>query len=562
MSSKYTIGLDYGTNSVRTVIVNTSNGREVATAVWNYAHGNQGVILSRDPNLARQHPADYLTGAETTIRKALGLAKRSVHGFQPDQVIGIGVDTTGSTPLPVDVRGRALASDRRFAKNPAAMAWLWKDHTGVAEAAEITQLASKLRPQYLAKCGGTYSSEWFFSKILHCLRTSPDVFAAAHLWVECADWIPAMLTGTEAPDQLTVGICAAGHKAMYNDDWGGYPDAQFLSQLDPKLGELRARLRPKAHTIDRAVGSLTADWAKRTGLPDGIPVAVGAFDAHLGGVGSGIQPGTLVKIIGTSTCDMMVAPMGEKLADIPGLCGIVPGSILPGYYGLEAGQSAVGDIFNWFVNYVQPLGKKAGSHEALSSAAAKIAPGESGLLALDWNNGNRTILVDQRLTGLMLGQTLYTTPGEIYRALIEATAFGALTIINRFEEYGVKVEQIVNCGGIAEKNPLVMQIYADVTGRPIKISRSAQTCALGAAIAGAVVAGSAAGGYDNYQDAQNAMTGLKSRAFNPNPKAHEVYKRLYTLYRKLHDSFGTQQPNGSLYPVMKELIDIRTKTRS
>ena len=562
MSSKYTIGLDYGTNSVRTVIVNTANGREVATAVWNYAHGNQGVILSRDPNLARQHPADYLTGAETTIRKALGLAKRSVRGFQPDQVIGIGVDTTGSTPLPVDARGRALASDRRFAKNPAAMAWLWKDHTGVGEAAEITQLASKLRPQYLAKCGGIYSSEWFFSKILHCLRTSPDVFDAAHLWVECADWIPAMLTGTEAPDQLTVGICAAGHKAMYNDDWGGYPDAEFLSQLDPKLGDLRSRLRPKAHTIDRAVGGLTADWAKRTGLPAGIPVAVGAFDAHLGGVGSGIGPGTLVKIIGTSTCDMMVVPMGEKLADIPGLCGIVPGSILPGYYGLEAGQSAVGDIFNWFVNYVQPLGKKAGSHEALSSAAAKVAPGESGLLALDWNNGNRTILVDQRLTGLMLGQTLYTTPGEIYRALIEATAFGALTIINRFEEYGVTVEQIVNCGGIAEKNPVVMQIYADVTGRPIKISRSAQTCALGAAIAGAVVAGRKAGGHDNYAEAQQAMTGLKSRVFQPSPTAHAVYKQLYVLYRKLHDSFGTQQPNGSLYPVMKELIEIRTKARS
>ena len=464
-----------------------------------------------------------------------------MRGFKPDQIIGIGVDTTGSTPLPVDRHGHPLAFDRRFAKHPAAMAWLWKDHTGVAEAGEITALARKIRPQYLAKCGGTYSSEWFFSKILHCLRTSPEVFDAAYLWVECADWVPAMLTGTEAPDELTVGVCAAGHKAMYNDAWGGYPDAEFLAQLDPKLGELRSRLRPKAHTIDRAVGGLTLEWAARTGLPAGMPVAVGAFDAHLGGVGSGIAPGTLVKIIGTSTCDMMVVPLGDKLADIPGLCGIVPGSILPGYYGLEAGQSAVGDIFNWFVNYIQPLGKKAGSHEALSAAAAKLAPGESGLLALDWNNGNRTVLVDQRLTGLLLGQTLYTTPAEIYRALIEATAFGALTIINRFEEYGVKVEQIVNCGGIAEKNPLVMQIYADVTGRPIKISRSAQTCALGAAIAGAVVAGKAAGGYANYADAQKAMTGLKPRVFQPNPAAHAVYKELYSLYRKLHDAFGTQQ---------------------
>jgi len=468
-SPKYTLGLDYGTNSVRAILVNVANGREVAEAVWNYSQGTQGVILSRDPNLARQNPADYVIGAENTIKKALALAKRNISGFDPAQLIGIGVDTTGSTPLPVDTKGQPLAFDRRFRNNPAAMAWLWKDHTGVAEAAEITELAQKIRPQYLAKCGGIYSSEWFFSKILHCLRTSPEVFDAAHLWVECADWIPAMLTGTEAPEKLTVGICAAGHKAMYNDEWGGYPDSQFLSHLNPKMGELRKRLERKAQTIERAVGVLTGEWSKRTGLPAGIPVAVGAFDAHLGAVGSGIVPGTLVKIIGTSTCDIKVVPATEKLPDIPGLCGIVNGSVLPGCYGLEAGQSAVGDIFNWFVNYLQPLGKKNGSHENLSSAAAKIAPGESGLLALDWNNGNRTVLVDQRLTGLLLGQTLYTTPAEIYSALIEATAFGALAIIQRFEEFGIKVEQIVTCGGIAEKNPLVMQIYADVTGRPIKI---------------------------------------------------------------------------------------------
>ena len=562
MSANYTIGLDYGTNSVRTLIVNTANGREVATAVWNYKHGHEGVILSRDPNLARQHPADYVSGTEVTIKKALATARRLVRGFKPEQIIGIGVDTTGSTPLPVDANGKPLAFDKRFAKNPAAMAWLWKDHTGIAEAEEITTLARKIRPQYLAKCGGTYSSEWFFSKIFHCLRANPEVFDAAYSWVECADWVPAMLTGTEAPEKLSIGICAAGHKAMYNDDWGGYPDMEFLSALDPKMGQLRSRLRPLARAIDHSAGVLTQGWSGRTGLPAGIPVAVGAFDAHLGGVGSGIGPGTLVKIIGTSTCDMMVVPRDQKLADIPGLCGIVNGSILPGYYGLEAGQSAVGDIFNWFVNYLKPLGKKDGTHEALSAAAAKLIPGESGLLALDWNNGNRTILVDQRLTGLLLGQTLYTTPPEIYRALIEATAFGALTIINRFEEYGAKVEQIVNCGGIAEKNPLVMQIYADVTGRSIKISRSAQTCALGAAIAGAVVAGSKVGGFDNFTDAQRAMTGLKSRIFKPTPKAHEVYKELYTSYRKLHDSFGTPDADGSLYGVMKDLITIRNRARS
>lgn len=557
MSAQYTIGLDYGTNSVRALIVNTANGREVGTAVWGYSQGTAGVILGRDPNLARQHPADYVKGAEFTIKQALAAAKKTVRGFHPSQVVGIGVDTTGSTPIPVDAAGRPLAFDRRFARNPDAMAWLWKDHTGVAEAEEITAKARASRPQYLAKCGGTYSSEWFFSKILHCRRTAPAVFDAAHSWVECADWIPAMLTGTEAPDQLSVGVCAAGHKAMYSDTWGGYPDTEFLGSLDPKLGALRARLRPQAFAVDKAAGKLTAAWAKRTGLPVGIPVAVGAFDAHLGGVGSGIAPGTLVKIIGTSTCDMMVAPVDKPLADIPGLCGIVNGSILPGFHGLEAGQSAVGDIFNWFVNYLQPGGASAGSHEALTRGAAKLQPGESGLLALDWNNGNRTILVDQRLTGLLLGQTLYTTPAEIYRALIEATAFGALTIINRFEEYGVRVEQIVNCGGIAEKNPLVMQIYADVTGRPMKVSRSGQTCALGAAIAGAVVGGA----HPDFAKAQRAMTGLKPRVFKPSAKAHATYRDLYALYKQVHDAFGTTGGGGALHPVMKRLLEIRGRAR-
>lgn len=552
MSNEYVIGLDYGTNSVRSLIVNVADGEEVGTAVYGYEHGKEGVILSRDPNLARQHPADYLTGAERTIKEALAQASRDVKGFSPEQVIGIGVDTTGSTPIPVDERGIPLAFDKRFADNPNAMAWLWKDHTSVAEAAEITERAGEMRPEYLAKCGGTYSSEWFWSKILHCLRTDSEVFDATYTWVECADWIPAMLTGTQEPDNLTVGVCAAGHKAMYNDEWGGYPDAGFLNSLNPKLGALRERLRPQAHTIDRPVGVLTEEWAERTGLRVGTPVAVGAFDAHLGGVGAGIAPGTLVKTIGTSTCDLMVVPTSEKLADIPGLCGIVNGSILPGDYGLEAGQSAVGDIFNWFVNYL-----KAGTHEELTEAAGALKPGESGLLALDWNNGNRTILVDQRLTGLLLGQTLYTTPGEIYRALIEATAFGALTIINRFEEYGVKVEDVVNCGGIAEKNAVVMQIYADVIGRPMKISRSAQTCALGAAVAGAV----AAGRYGQYAEAQRAMTGLKDRVFTPDPEAHAVYQELYALYRELHDAFGTKEWQGNLYHVMKTLLDIRDRAR-
>jgi L-ribulokinase len=580
MNAQYTIGLDYGTNSVRALIVNVANGAEVAAAVWTYAHGTQGVILSRDPNLARQHPQDYITGAEITIQQALVAAKKSVKGFKAEEVVGIGVDTTGSTPLPVDATGQPLALNKKFAKNPAAMAWLWKDHTGVSEAGEITALAKKIRPQYLAKCGGTYSSEWFFSKILHCLRTAPDVFAAAHSWIELSDYVPADLTGTLAPDKFIAGVCAAGHKAMWNANWKGYPDAEFLSELDPKLGELRSRLPARVHSIDRAVGGLTGAWAKKTGLKPGIPVAVGAFDAHLGAVGSGVAPGTLVKIIGTSTCDIAISPSGssgtgvppvrigeethgqdarattEALADIPGLCGIVDGSVLPGYFGLEAGQSAVGDIFNWWVNYIQPHGEKF-SHEALGLAASKLKPGESGLLALDWNNGNRTILVDQRLTGLLIGQTLYTTPAEVFRALIEATAFGALTIINRFEEYGVKISQVVNCGGIAEKSAITMQIYADVTGRPMKVSRSAQTCALGAAIAAAV----AAGAHKDYATAQKKMTGLKPKIYKPDPKAHAVYKELYPLYKELHDAFGTKEWNGNLFGVMKKLIEIRTRVR-
>jgi L-ribulokinase len=557
MSAQYTIGLDYGTNSVRALIVNVANGVEIASAVWEYAHGRHGVILARDPNLARQHPADYVKGAEVTIKSALAAAKKNVRGFKSEQVIGIGVDTTGSTPLPVDANGQPLAFHKKFANNPDAMAWLWKDHTGVAEAAQITALAKELRPQYLAKCGGTYSSEWFWSKILRCLNIAPAVFNAAHSWVELADYVPAALTGTEHPDKFIAGVCAAGHKAMWNVKWGGYPDKEFLSQLNPRLGELRERLTPRVENVEKAVGGLTLQWAKRTGLTAGIPVAVGAFDAHLGAIGSGVAQGALVKIIGTSTCDIAVCSNGQKLADVPGLCGIVDGSVLPGYFGLEAGQSAVGDIFNWFVNYLQPCGK-AGTHEALTAGAAKLKPGESGLLALDWNNGNRTILVDQRLTGLLAGQTLYTTPAEIYRALVEATAFGALTIINRFEEYGVKIDQVINCGGIAEKNPVVMQIYADVTGRPMKISRSAQTCALGSAVAAAVVAGA----HKNFGAAQKAMTGLKPRVFKPNAKAHAVYRELYALYKQLHDAFGREDWHGNLHGVMKQLIEIRQKARS
>jgi len=559
----FTIGLDYGTNSVRCVIVDVNNGNELGTAVHEYETGEAGIILDpSDHNMARQNPGDYLKGLEVAVMDAIVQAKKTESSFNPSQVIGIGVDTTGSTPLPVDRNGTPLGLLSEFKDNPNAMAWLWKDHTGYAEAAEITELAKKERPQYLTKCGGIYSSEWFFSKILHCLRVDPKVFDAAYTWIEHADWIPAVLTGTDSLDKLLRCRCAAGHKAMFNDDWGGYPDAEFLGKLDPKLAKLRATLSEKTYAVDKPAGKLTEQWAQKLSLPVGIPVAMGAFDAHLGAVGAGIKEGVLVKIIGTSTCDMVVAPTSQDLPDIPGICGIVNGSILPGYFGLEAGQSAVGDIFNWFVNYIQPGGEKTGSHEALTKKAAKLKPGQSGLLALDWNNGNRTILVDQRLTGLLLGQTLHTRPEEIYRALIEATAFGALTIINRFEEYGVEVSEVINCGGIAEKNPLLMQIYADVTGREMKISRSAQTCALGSSIAGAVAAGKFAGGYDSFTDAQATMCGVKDKTFKPIPENVKVYKQLYKLYKQLHDSFGVKDHTENLYNVMKDLLDIKEKANA
>jgi L-ribulokinase len=331
-----------------------------------------------------------------------------------------------------------LALRREFRRNLAAQAWLWKDHTAHAEAAEITEGARRDGDGYLRVCGGAYSSEWYWSKILHCRRSSPKVFAAAYSWVELADFVPALITGNLDPHTLPRGICAAGHKAMYNARWGGLPRKAFLARLDPALAELRDRYAAEAVPSDRRAGVLTAEWAQQVGLPPGIPVAVGAFDAHMGAVGAGIRPGVLVKIIGTSTCDMMVAPADRQLPDIPGLCGIVPGSVLPDMVGLEAGQSAVGDIFNWFVTHLAPARytAKGDPHANLARDAAQLRPGQSGLLALDWNNGNRTILVDPLLGGLLVGQTLHTTAVDIYRALVEATAFGALTIIRRLEEYG------------------------------------------------------------------------------------------------------------------------------
>ena len=550
----YTLGIDYGTNSVRALVVRCADGAELGTCVVEYPSGHQGVLLDpRDHHLARQHPGDYLYGLERSVKGALAAAKKT-KGFSAGRVVGIGVDTTGSSPIPVDARNVPLALQPKWAKNLNAQCWLWKDHTSHREAAEITRLAAEIRPQYIAKCGNTYSSEWFWSKITHCLRVAPAVFRAAHSWVELADWIPSVLAGVDDPLAVKRGVCCAGHKALYADDWGGLPDKEFLSRLDPQLAALRDRLYEKAHDATEAAGALCPAWAKKLGLPAGIPIAIGEMDVHYGAIGSGVAEGTLVKVIGTSTCDCGVVSASKTVPDIPGICGIVKGAILPGYYGIEAGQSAVGDIFKWFVEGV--LGDPA-LHGKLTAEAAALKPGQSGLLALDWNNGNRTILVDQLLTGLLVGQTLYTTQAEIYRALIEGTAFGARAIIERIHEYGVPINRVVCAGGIAEKNPLLMQIYADVTGCTMLVAGSSQACALGAAVSAAVLAGV----HPDFPTAQRRMTSLKKVAYKPRAAARKVYDQLYALYRKLYDSFGGVQRSADLSGLMKELLAIKEAQR-
>ncbi len=558
---KYSIGIDFGTTSARAIVVSCADGSTIGTGVSDYHSGDQGVLTHpSDPHLARQNPADYIGSLGHAITSALAEAA-STPGFSRDQVIGIGTDTTGSTPLPIDARARPLAIDPRFEGELAAQAWLWKDHTASEEAAAITAIAREHAPQDLDPIGGTYSSEWWWSKIWKCLKVAPEVFDAAASWVELADFVPAVLAGVSDSRDIVRCVCAAGHKAMYSEAWGGLPSKEFLARLDPKLAELRDRLYDNALPPGIPAGNLCREWANALGLREGIVIAMGGFDAHYGAIGSGIETGTLVKIIGTSTCDCAVASVsgaGEPggsppaMVTIPGICGIVNGSILPGFLGIEAGQSAVGDILKWWVEGV--CGGGDDLHASLSREAASIRPGASGLLALDWNNGNRTILVDPKLTGLLLGQTLHTTRAEIYRALIEATAFGARTIIERLREYGVPIERVVCCGGIAEKNDVFMQIYADVIGQPMLIAGSPQAPALGAAISAAVTAGE----HPSWRAAQEAMTAVREQGFVPNSAAHAVYNELHAIYRELHDEFGGVR-NCDLGGVMKQLLAIRAR---
>jgi L-ribulokinase len=551
----FTLGVDFGTNSVRALVVRCSDGAEFGSRVVDYPSGAQGVLLDpKDGLLARQRPGDYVYGLAESIKGALAEAGRKPD-FDPSRVVGIGLDSTGSSPIPVDAQNRPLALSHRWKANLDAQCWLWKDHTSWREAGAITDLCAKLRPQYIAKCGGVYSSEWFWAKLWHCLNVAPETFNAAFSWVELADWAPSVLAGVADPRLVKRGVCAAGHKALYSDDWGGLPDKEFLTALDPRLADLRDRLYDKAYDATEPAGSLCSDWATRLGLAAGIPIAIGEFDVHYGAIGCGVREGTLVKVIGTSTCDCAVVSAEKPVADIPGICGIVKGAILPGFFGIEAGQSAVGDIFKWWIEVI--LGGDAALHAELTAEAAKQRPGQAGLLALDWNNGNRTILVDQRLTGLLIGQDLYTTRADIYRALIEATAFGARTIIERIREYGVRTDQVVCTGGIAEKNPLLMQIYADVTGCVMEVAGSSQTCALGSAIAAAVLAGA----HPDFASAEAAMTSLRAESYQPVAENRAVYDELYALYRELHDSFGGLTRSADLSQVMKRLLDIKYAQR-
>ena len=538
--TKYVIGVDFGSDSVRALVVNATTGEELASHVANYKRWVQGLYSDAAQNQFRHHPLDYLEGIEECITGALAKLPTTV----ADNVIGIGVDTTGSTPGPVDENGTLLALLDEFKDNPNAMFILWKDHTAVREAAEINELAKTWGGvDYTKYEGGVYSSEWFWAKILHVLRMDEQVREVAYSWVEICDWIPAVLTGTTDPKIMKRSRCAAGHKAMWHPEWGGLPSEEFLTKLDPLLAGLRDRLYDKTYTSDEKAGDLTPEWAERLGLPAGIAVAVGAFDAHMGAVGGGVKEHTLLKIMGTSTCDIMVASE-EELGDtlVGGICGQVDGSVIPGVVGLEAGQSAFGDVYAWFRDIIfwpiAALGEDLGlSTEMqlelkksilikLTEEAAKIDPATTTVVALDWLNGRRTPWADQELKGALVGLTLGTDAPRLFRALVEATAFGSKAIVERFRDEGLRIEEVIAQGGIPGKNDFVMQVTADVLNMPIKVVKSEQSVALGAAMFAAV----AAGKFGDVYDAQAAMGSGYSKVYTPDPESVQYYERLYEQY--------------------------------
>lgn len=550
MNNKYVIGVDYGTDSVRSVIIDASNGNEISSSVFEYPRWKDRKYCDPEKNRFRQHPADYIEGLEKTVREALENAQEAVSG----NISAISVDTTGSTPVAVNEEGMPLSLAKEFENNPNAMFILWKDHTAVKEAEEINNLAHTWGGMDYTKYeGGVYSSEWFWAKILHVLREDKNVREKAFSWVEHCDWIPALLTGDTNPLTIKRSRCAAGHKAMWHNDFEGLPSEEFLSKLDPLLKGLRKRLYKETYTCDVKVGNLSDEWANRLGLNRKVSVGVGAFDAHLGAIGGEIKPGYMSKVMGTSTCDMMVSPFEQKSSKlIKGICGQVDGSIIPGMLGMEAGQSAFGDIYAWFKKVLLwPVENALTESELvdadtkeklineisgkiipeLSHQAEKTGIDESGIIALDWLNGRRTPDANQNLKGAVTGLNLGSDAPKIFRALVEATAFGAKKITDRFISEGVEIKGVIALGGVAKKSPFVMQVVADVMNMPIKVARAEQTCALGSAMAASVVGGI----YNTIEEAQDAMGNGFETEYKPDPENARKYKALYEKYSKLGD---------------------------
>jgi len=536
MSHKYVLGLDYGTESGRALLVAIDNGEEVATAVESYAHGViddtlPGTGARLGPDWALQHPQDYLDVLERIVPQVLKEA-----GVDGKDVIGIGTDFTACTLIPVDKAGTPLCLTDEFKTEPQAWVKLWKHHAAQPQADRITKIAEERNESFLPTYGGKISSEWLFSKALEVLEDAPQVYAAADRFIEAGDWLVLTLCGEEKRN-----ACAAGYKAMWDES---YPTPEFLGAVHPELANIVAeKMADEVYPAGVRAGGLLPDIAKKLGLNPGTAVATGGIDAHVAVPGTSVtQPGQMVMIMGTSLCHMVC---GEKKAFVEGVAGVVKDGILPGYYGYEAGQAAVGDIFAWFINNCVPASATDAAraanqdiHDYLAAEAAKLNVGESGVLCLDWWNGNRSVLVDTDLTGLMVGMTLSTTPAEMYRAVLESTAFGTYTIISHLEAGGVPIDELYACGGLPGKNPLLMQIFADVTNREIKVAASDQAVALGAAMWGAVAAGAGSGGFDTITDAAAKMARLRDTVYRPNVKAHAAYELLFVEYTRLHDLFG------------------------
>jgi L-ribulokinase len=536
--NQFVIGVDYGTDSVRSVIVDAKNGKELASSVFYYPRWQQGLYCDAAQNQFRQHPLDYVEGLEQTIKNCIKMAGGA---SVASAIKAIAVDTTGSTPVAVNEAGVPLALTSGFESNPNAMFVLWKDHTGVKEAGEINDHATKFDTNYLQYVGGIYSSEWFWAKLLHVLRVDEQVRKACHSWVEHCDWIPFMLTGGDHISNMKRGRCAAGHKALWAVEFGGYPPDDFFSSLDSLLKDYTTTLLKETYTSDQAAGKLSAEWAQRLGLSTDVIVGVGAFDAHMGAVGGQIEPYYLSKVMGTSTCDMLVAPKGDldgKL--IKGICGQVDGSVIPGMIGLEAGQSAFGDTYAWFRKLLEWPLQFIDDKQLQESISNKIIPelskqatalplDENAELAVDWLNGRRTPDANQLLKGAISGLSLGSDAPRVFRAWAEATCFGAKSIVDRFNGEGVPVKGLIGIGGVAKKSPYIMQMMADVMQMPIRIHQFEHTCALGAAM----FAATAAGIYANVEEAMAAMGGGFDKEYFPDPATAALYQKRYEKYSAL-----------------------------